>query len=61
MNTPSHWKTTAAGFVAAFFGFVAMNPHYFEAVPVLITIAKFASMGGLAMFGIVSADKDAGK
>lgn len=50
------WKTTAAAAVSALFGFIALNPHYFEHYPILIDIAKYAHIGGLAAFGILASD-----
>lgn len=49
-------NTTIAAVVSAVFGFVAMFPEHFQHYPLLIDIAKFAHVGGLAALGISAAD-----
>jgi len=50
----ANWKTTLTAFVSAFFGFVVFKPQYFS--PVMVDVAAYIFAGGLAFFGIVSAD-----
>jgi hypothetical protein len=49
-----NWKTTALGAATAFFAFVAFDPQWFPAV--LVSLAKFAMIGGLAGLGIAAKD-----
>lgn len=51
-------KTTIAAAISAIFGFIALNPHYLEHYPLLIDIAKYAHIGGLAAFGILASDSN---
>jgi hypothetical protein len=50
------WKSTIAGAIVAFFGFVLFTPETFAAYPWLIALSKFAFLGGLAALGIVTKD-----
>lgn len=50
------WKSTVIGIATAFFAFVMFSPETFQAFPWLISLAKFALVGGLAGLGIVSKD-----
>jgi hypothetical protein len=50
------WKTTVIGIVTAFFAFVAFDPQWFP--PVIVSLAKFAMIGGLAGLGIFGKDSD---
>ena len=49
------WKTTVAGIVSGFFGFVLFAPQHFTAWPVLGDIAAYFLAGGLAALGITAA------
>jgi hypothetical protein len=51
-----NWKTTASAAFTAAFMFVLFAPEHFAAWPWLISLAKFASIGGPVAFGIVSRD-----
>ena len=49
------WKTTTAGIVSAFFGFVLFAPQHFTAIPVLADVAAYFLAGGLAALGVTAA------
>jgi len=51
-----NWRTTAAGIATAFFGFVLFSPETFSAWPWLISIAKYATAGGLVSMGLLGKD-----
>jgi hypothetical protein len=50
----TNWKTTSAGLVSAFFGFVAFAPEHFSSW--LVHLAKYVMAGGLATLGFMSRD-----
>jgi hypothetical protein len=50
------WKSTVAGLLTAFFGFVLFSPEHFQNMPWLIDLAKYGVVGGLASMGIVGRD-----
>ena len=52
-----NWRTSASAVMAAMLGFVAMSPEFFAHWPVLIAVAKYASLGGLVAFGVSAKDK----
>jgi hypothetical protein len=54
-----HWKTSILGIATAFFAFVMFSPQYFA--PVIVDLAKFATIGGLAGLGIAAADSSKAK
>jgi hypothetical protein len=49
------WRTTACGLVSAFCAFVQFSPEL-HWPPVVMAIAKFAVVGGLAGLGIAARD-----
>lgn len=49
-----NWRTTVTGVATALFGFVMFSPQYFP--PWMVDLAKYATIGGLAMLGIVGKD-----
>ncbi len=51
-----HWRSSLAGLVAAFFGFVVFSPETFREWPWLIAVAKYVAAGGLAAIGIAARD-----
>lgn len=51
-----NWRTSTAAITAAMLGFVGMSPEFFAHWPLLIAIAKYASLGGLVAFGITAKD-----
>jgi hypothetical protein len=51
-----NWKTTVVGIITALLAFVAFDPQWFP--PIVVSIAKFAAIGGLASLGLVSKDHD---
>lgn len=53
-----HWRTSALGILAAFFLFVAFSPEDFSRFPVIVHLAKFAAVGGLAALGLQVPDKN---
>jgi hypothetical protein len=55
-SLPKNWKTSVAGVVTAFFGFVVASPETFSQVPWLVTLAKYAVAGGLASMGLLGKD-----
>ncbi len=50
------WRTTVSGAFTAFFAFVLFSPETFAAFPWLIALSKFATCGGILVFGIASKD-----
>jgi hypothetical protein len=50
----NNWKTTAFGVATAVLGFIAFSPQYFP--PVLVDLAKYAAIGGLAGLGLAAGD-----
>lgn len=48
------WKTTASAVATAFFAFVAFSPQWFH--PLVVDLAKYAAVGGLAVFGVMAKD-----
>ncbi len=50
------WRTTVSAVATAAFGFILFSPQYFHAVPWLVDIAKYATLGGMIAFGINSKD-----
>lgn len=52
----TNWKTTTLGIATAFFAFVLFSPEQFSQFPVVIALAKFAFVGGLAGIGIAAKD-----
>jgi len=53
-----NWKTTAIGAGTALCAFVLFSPEHFKQWPWMIDFAKFATAGGLAMFGFFAKDHD---
>lgn len=53
------WKSTIAGLVTAAAGFVLFSPEHFRQWPILIDLAKYVMLGGLAALGIVVKDASA--
>lgn len=53
-----NWKTTLVGVLTAFFAFIAFSPETFSGLPLLVSLSKFATAGGLAALGIVAKDRD---
>lgn len=53
-NLTRNWKTSTIACVTAFLAFVAFDPQWFPAV--IVSISKFAAMGGLASLGLASKD-----
>ncbi len=51
-----NWKTMVCGLVAAFFSYVLFDPDTFHGMPWLVTLAKFAMVGGLAGLGLTAKD-----
>jgi hypothetical protein len=51
-----NWKTSLSAVVTAFFMFVLFDPQWFPLW--MISIAKFASIGGLISMGINSKDRN---
>lgn len=51
-----NWRTTASSCLTAFSAYVALFPDDFRHLPVLVHIAKFFVVGGLAAFGIAARD-----
>lgn len=58
MFTNVSWKTTIASLISAIGSFIlyAQVSHYVTFPPLLIGIAMFMHLGGLASFGIVAKD-----
>jgi len=51
------WKSSTVGVVVStVLSFVLFEPKYFEHWPIIISIAKFATIGGLAIFHISQKD-----
>ena len=50
------WKSSTAGIVTAFFAFVLFSPETFSHWPIVLTLAKFATVGGLGTLGIMAKD-----
>ena len=50
------WKTTVLGILTAAFAFVIFDPQWFPLW--MVSLAKFAAVGGLAGLGIMSKDHD---
>lgn len=55
-NVRVNWKTTVVGIATAFFGFIVFDPSQFQSQPWLVSLAKYAMIGGFAAFGIVAKD-----
>ena len=51
-----NWRTSVAGIVTAFFGFVLFSPQTFAHWPWLVDVAKYATAGGLGAIGLLSKD-----
>jgi hypothetical protein len=51
-----NWKTTTIGILTAFFAFVAFDPQWFPAI--IVSLAKFFAVGGLAALGLTAKDSD---
>ena len=52
-----NWKTSATGLITAGAGFISLYPQFFGGEDALIVaIAKFTQLGGLAFLGIVAKD-----
>ncbi len=49
-----NWKTSLLGIATAFFAFVVFDPQWFP--DYIVSMAKFAAVGGLAGLGIVAKD-----
>ena len=52
------WKTTTSAVFTAVAMFVLFSPSLFQPWPWVLEVAKFASVGGLAAFGIFSKDSN---
>lgn len=53
-----NWKSTMFGLITAAAGFVVFSPDTFHNYPVVLSLAKYIMVGGLAGIGIVAKDKD---
>jgi len=51
-----NWKTTAFSLITAAAGFVAFTPETFARWPLVIAIAKYVMVGGMAGIGIAAKD-----
>lgn len=51
-----NWKTTAFGLATAFFAWVVFDPELFRSAPWIISLSKFAMVGGLAGLGLAAKD-----
>jgi len=52
------WKTSCIGVVFAIFGFIALNPKYFQNFPILVDISRYVGGGGLGAAGLGFYAKD---
>lgn len=57
----NHPKTSLFGVVGSVLGFALMFPNYFAHYPIVLDMAKFAAIGGFAVFGLSSKDVVFGK
>lgn len=55
------WRTSAISAATAICGFVACSPQLFVHYPILIEVAKYASLGGFVTFGINAKDSAVGQ
>lgn len=52
-----NWKTTLSGAVSAIAAFIAAYPHHFGGEGTLVVdVAKFVAIGGLAFMGLSASD-----
>jgi hypothetical protein len=50
------WKTSLTGFISAAAGFVAFSPQLFQKYPMVMELAKYIMIGGMASIGILAKD-----
>lgn len=53
-----NWKTTVIGIITAAAGFILFSPEFFQQWPILISLAKYVTIGGFAAFGLAAKDSN---
>jgi hypothetical protein len=51
-NIKANWRLIVYPTISAFLGFVLFSPDTFSRWPLVVSVANYAAIGGLAVFGV---------